>query len=118
MKQQLVLDHVAMTVPDLDGLVDKLESVFGLMVDIRSPQFALLTDPHSGLKLELGRSQDTSVHFRHLGFCTEDVDAMHTQLVASGLQESVVPQRRDFAHMYTSFLKQPDGFEIQLVKYD
>jgi hypothetical protein len=34
------------------------------------------------------------------------------------MEASTAPHRRDFARMYTSFLKQPDGFEIQLVKYD
>ena len=28
------------------------------------------------------------------------------------------PIERDFARMYTSFLKQPGGLEVQLVKYD
>ncbi len=28
------------------------------------------------------------------------------------------PQRRDFARMYTSFLKQQGGVEVQLVTYD
>ena len=28
------------------------------------------------------------------------------------------PQRQDFAAMYSSYLKQPGGVEVQLVKYD
>jgi hypothetical protein len=31
---------------------------------------------------------------------------------------SEAPHRRHFARMYTSFLKQPDGVEVQLIKYD
>jgi hypothetical protein len=34
------------------------------------------------------------------------------------MQVSQSPHRRDFARMYTSFLKKPGGLEVQLVKYD
>ena len=112
------VDHIALTVPDLDAQVELLTSAFGMVVDARFDGFALLTDPASGLKLELGRSDDTGVHFRHLGFRAEDVDAAHEQLVGAGMETSEAPHRRDFAGMYTSYLKQQGGLEIQLVKYD
>ena len=34
------------------------------------------------------------------------------------MESSEAPHRRDFAGMYTSYLKQPGGLEVQLVKYD
>jgi hypothetical protein len=34
------------------------------------------------------------------------------------MEVSEAPHRRGFAHMHTSFLKQPGGLEVQLVKYD
>ena len=111
-------DHIAFTVPNLDALVDRLADAFGMSVQNRSERFALVTDPASGLKLELGRSEDSAVHFRHLGFRTDDVDGAHKALVDAGMGVSEAPHRRDFARMYTSFLKQPDGTEVQLVKYD
>ena len=43
---------------------------------------------------------------------------LQKKLADAGMQVSETPHRRDFARMYTSFLKQSDGFEIQLVKYD
>jgi catechol 2,3-dioxygenase-like lactoylglutathione lyase family enzyme len=113
-----ILDHIAFTVPDLDALIERLARDFGMRVESRSEQFAILADPVSRLKIELGRSRDAEVHFRHFGFRTDDVDAVHDALAEGGMQSSTAPHRRDFAHMYTSFLKQPDGFEIQLVKYD
>ena len=112
------LDHIALTAPNLDELVDRLTTAFGMIVEVRSEHFALIADPASGLKLELGRSRDGEVHFRHLGFRTNDVDVAHEVLVEAGMQVGEPPHRRDFARMYTSFLKQPDGFEVQLVKYD
>jgi catechol 2,3-dioxygenase-like lactoylglutathione lyase family enzyme len=112
------IDHIALTVPDLDAQVDRLTSAFGMVVRARFEGFALLADPASGLTLELGRSDDSEVHFRHFGFRADDVDAAHEELVAGGMETSEAPHRRDFAGMYTSFLKQQGGLEIQLVKYD
>ena len=112
------IDHIALTVPNLDEQVDRLTSAFGMVVDVRSEFFALITDPASGLKIELGRSEDSEVHFRHLGFRADDLDADHDALVGAGMEPSEAPHRRDFAGMYTSFLRQPGGVEVQLVKYD
>jgi catechol 2,3-dioxygenase-like lactoylglutathione lyase family enzyme len=112
------IDHIALTVPDLDAQVDRLAGAFGMVVEMRSDFFALVSDPVSGLTLELGRSEDGDVHFRHFGFRTDDVDGAHTELVDDGMESSEAPHRRDFARMYTSFLKQPGGADVQLVKYD
>jgi hypothetical protein len=46
------------------------------------------------------------------------VAGVHESLVKAGMESSEAPHRRDFARMYTSFLKQPGGLEVQLVKYD
>jgi catechol 2,3-dioxygenase-like lactoylglutathione lyase family enzyme len=112
------IDHIAMTVPDLDEQVDRLTSAFGMVVEARMDGFALMSDPASGLKLELGRSEDSDVHFRHFGFRADDVDGAHDQLVEAGMETSEPPHRRDFAGMYTSFLTQPGCVEVQLVRYD
>ena len=112
------IDHIALTVPDLDAQVDRLTNELGMVVETRFDTFALLSDPGSGLKLELGRSEDGDVHFRHFGFRADDVDGTHDELVGAGMESSEAPHRRDFARMYTSFLKQEGGVEVQLVKYD
>jgi catechol 2,3-dioxygenase-like lactoylglutathione lyase family enzyme len=112
------IDHIALAVPDLDEHVDRLTSAFGMVVEGRSEFFALIADPASGLKIELSRSADSDVHFRHLGFRAADVDGAHDSLVKAGMETTDSPHRRDFARMYTSFLKQRGGVEFQLVKYD
>ena len=112
------IDHIALTVPNLDDQVDRLTSAFGMVVLGRNESFALITDPASGLKIELGLSDDSEVHFRHLGFRADDVDGAHQGLVDAGMESSEAPHRREFARMYTSFLKQHGGLEVQLVKYD
>jgi catechol 2,3-dioxygenase-like lactoylglutathione lyase family enzyme len=112
------IDHIALTVPNLDEEVDRLTSAFGMVVEQRLELFAVVVDPTSGLKLELSRSEDSDVHFRHLGFRADDVDRAHESLVEAGMESSEAPHRRDFARMYTSYLKQRGGLEVQLVKYD
>jgi catechol 2,3-dioxygenase-like lactoylglutathione lyase family enzyme len=111
-------DHIALTVPNLDEQVERLTKAFGMEVEFRSDQFAVVVDPGSGFKLELSSSDDGEVHLRHLGFRADDVDEAHASLVAAGMETSAGPHRRDFSRMYTSFLRQPGGVEVQLVKYD
>jgi catechol 2,3-dioxygenase-like lactoylglutathione lyase family enzyme len=112
------LDHLALTVPDLDAQVDRLISAFGMEATSRNPMFAVLLDPASGFKLELSASDDGEAHVRHLGFRADDVDAAHADLVAAGMASRAEPHRQDFAGMYTSYLTQEGGVEVQLVKYD
>jgi hypothetical protein len=111
-------DHVALTVPDVERLVERLTTAFGMEAQIRSDHFAVVRDPATDLKFELSASDDGGVHLRHLGFRADDVDAAHANLVAAGMETTKSPQRQDFAGMYTSFLEQPGGVEFQLVKYD
>ena len=98
------IDHIAIAVPDLDGQVERLTTAFGMVVERRIEGFAILADPASGLKLELSRSDDAQVHFRHLGVLADDVDGAHASLVAAGMESSEAPHRRDLAGMYTSCL--------------
>ena len=111
-------DHIALAVPDLDAQVERFTSQLGMVVHSRSDQYALVADPISGFKIELNRSPGGEAHFRHLGFRSEDVDAGHDELVKAGMRSSEAPHRRDFARMYTAFLREDNGLEVQLVKYD
>ena len=113
-----VFDHIALTVPNLDEQVERLTVSFGMVVQSRSERFALVADPATGVKLELSRSDDSEVHVRHLGFRTDDVDSAHATLVRLGMEEGQAPHRRDAASMYTSYLEQEGGIEVQLVSYD
>ena len=112
------LDHIALTVPDLDVQVERLIDTFGMVARIRTEHFAVIVDPSSQFTLELSASDDGEVHVRHLGFRTDDVDAAHAALVAAGMESSTAPRRQDAARMYTSYLAQPGGVDVQLVAYD
>lgn len=113
-----LFDHIALTVPNLHEQVERLTTAFGMEAEFRSDQFAVVVDPASGFKFELSSSDDGEVHLRHLGFRADDVDTAHASLVAAGMETSGAPHRQDFARMYTSYLRQPGGVEVQLVKYD
>jgi catechol 2,3-dioxygenase-like lactoylglutathione lyase family enzyme len=111
-------DHIALAVPNLDEQIERLTTLMGMVVQSRSERYALVADPRSGFKIELSLSADAETHFRHMGFRTSDVDAGHQALVDSGFISTEGPHRRDFAKMYTAFLKDESGLEVQLVKYD
>lgn len=111
-------DHIALTVPDVEAHVDRLTKDFGMEARFRTDQFALVVDPVSGFRFEISRSEDDGVHLRHLGFRADDVDASHAALVAAGMDATNGPHRQDFAGMYTSYLREPGGLEVQLVTYD
>ncbi|MEO5899871.1 MAG: VOC family protein [Ilumatobacteraceae bacterium] len=112
------IDHIALTVPDLEQQIDRLITTFGMAIESRTSDFAVITDTATGLKLELGRSSDDEVHVRHIGFRADDVNTAHDRLVDAGMETARAPHRRDDTRMYTSFLKQPGGVEVQLVNYD
>ncbi len=112
------LDHIALTVPDLDAQIERLTTAFGMVVRLRTEQFAVVVDPTTDFKFELSLSGDGDVHVRHLGFRVDDVDSAHAALVAAGMNPRTPPHRQDFAGMYTSYLEQPGGVEVQLVTYD
>ena len=111
-------DHIALAVPNLDEQVERFTTLMGMVVRSRSERYALVADPASGFKIELSASPDGESHFRHLGFRAGDVDAAHAALSEAGMVSSEAPHHRDFAKMYTAFLKDDSGLEVQLVKYD
>ena len=102
MKPFPMLDHIALTVPDLEEQVERLTGSFGLVVQSRSERYALVADPASGFKIELSRSDDSEVHFRHFGFRADNVDSAHAGLVEEGMQSSEVaapPRFRQDVHL-------------------
>jgi catechol 2,3-dioxygenase-like lactoylglutathione lyase family enzyme len=77
------IDHIALTVPDLDHQVDRLTTTFGMSIESRTPDFAVLADTATVLRLELGGSGDGEVQAGRLGFQADDVDSAHEQLIAA-----------------------------------
>ena len=92
-------DHIALTVPNSDEQMDRLVHAFGMVVEVRFDGFALVSDPVSGLKRELGRSDDSEVHFRHLGFRSDHVDRAHQHLVEGEWKPVSRPPARRRSHV-------------------
>lgn len=118
MNEKPAFDHVAFNVPDFAAQLRRLSDDFGMSVDLRGERFAVVTDPTTGVKFEIGQSSGPQIEFRHLGFRTEDVEGTHDALLAAGMETSRAPHRQDYARMFTSFLSQSGAIEVQLVKYD
>ena len=110
------LDHVAFAVPDLAEQVARFQAM-GMQVQQHVATYALMVDPASGFKIELNQEEGPA-RFRHLGFTTDDVDAAHEGLLEAGVGSVEAPHRREFAKMRTAFLKDGNGMEYQLVRYD
>ena len=105
------LDHIALTVPNLDEQVERLTTAFGMVVQFRSEHFAVVVDSSSDFKLELTTSDDGEVHLRHLGFRPDDVDTAHASLVAAGMETSAAPHRQDFAGCTRRFSSSPAAWK-------
>ena len=102
------IDHLALSVPDLDEQVERLTTAFGMVVEHRFEHFALVTDPASGLKLELSRSDDAEVHLRHLGFRADDVDTAQRVLrtaVERGDVASFAPKHPSLAQIFKEVIQ-------------
>ena len=110
------MDHIAIAVPNIADQVKRFVSM-GLTVESQSDTYAVLADPASGFKIELNQ-EPGEARFRHIGFCSDDVDAGHSELVADGVASTEAPHRREFARMRTAFLRDTNGLEYQLVAYD
>ena len=111
-------DHIAIAVPNLDEEVERLTAAFGMVVQGRAEGYALLADPVSGFKIEMNKSDGGEARFRHLGFRSADVDGEHKALLDAGMAEVQAPHRNKYSGMHTSFLREANGLEFQLVKYD
>ena len=49
MKTPPTFDHIALTVPDLDAQIDRLQRDFGMSVQSRFGDFAVVADPATGV---------------------------------------------------------------------
>jgi len=111
-------DHIALSVPDLDEQVERFTTMLGMVVQRRSEHYALVADLASGFKIELSEAPGGEAKLLHLGFRSGDIDAGHAALEAAGMTSVHAPHRREMAKMQTAFLREANGLEVQLVKYD
>ncbi len=125
------LDHVALTVADMDRALDFYAGLLGcevlgqLLLD--DGTFKLVYLRKGGALIELfahrtppapapatAREGAPTLGFQHLAFHTDDVDGVAASLAAAGVPFSVAP--KDAAgNVRLAFLRDPDGNVIELV---
>jgi len=120
----LVLDHVALAVPDLEAAVGRHVALLGHRVLRRGTHvvtgagIAMLAGV-DGAKVELIEGSDPDL--AHVAYRAADraaLDAAHARLCAAGYAELSAPFRLEPARAWTSFVRDPAGHRVQLVVYD
>jgi len=123
------LEHVNLTVSDLDAATKFYGELLGLKVrwrrepDAPETPAVHLGDDRSYLALfqadpskarRLGEPEYSRVGFNHVGFVIDDLDAKVAWLARRGIeaeiQDEYEPGRR-------AYFIDPDGFEVELVEY-
>ena len=120
------LEHVNLTVSDLDRSIDFYSALFGFRIRWRgrtsggSPA-AHVGDDRQYIALfeasrpgELEERDYISVGFNHFGIVVDDLDAMKSRLASLGV---VVHGEADYEPGRRFYFCDPDGFEIEFVEY-
>lgn len=115
------LNHLNLTVSDVQGAGDFLTRYFGLHALPGAPStdhMAFLSD-EGGMVLSLmNLGQDREVSYPgmfHIGFIQESrkqVDALNERLKTAGFS---VKQAREYHGSYTFYLKAPGGFSVEIL---
>ncbi len=112
------MDHISLAVPDVPAQVDFFANVMGMTAVHRSDEFGLVTDPQSGFRIEIAKSDGPETKFLHIGFQVGNVDDAYQTLTTTGLATVHAPHRRQWANMRTAFLRDTAGLEIQVSSPD
>ena len=122
----MFLEHVNMSVSDLDQTIDFYQRVLGLGVRWRGTTTsgdpaAHIGDDHCYLALfeVVDRNAEPPDYDRlglnHFGFVVEDLDAVRRQLAAMNIQPHL---EADYEPGRRLYFFDPDGVEVELVEYD
>ena len=124
---QVQLGGVAVNVADLDRSIAFYEGVFGLAVLQRIPlptMTEVILGPPAGatgasvmlVQQDHGASPDPSAVVEKLYFVTSDAQALYDRAVAAGAEGVAPPARADAFPVTVAFLRDPDGYKIELVE--
>ena len=106
------MDHISLAVPDVPAQVDFFTEVMGMTAVRRSDEFGLVSDPQSGIRIEIARSDGPETKFLHIGFQVDSVDDAYQTLTDAGLSTVHAPHKR-FVNR-TAFVRDAAGLEIQV----
>lgn len=117
------MDHVALEVPDLDAMIERLCRTGAMRLLRRgfnkrtNERLAMVGDP-VGMKLELIESKDAPApRFAHIAFRSRDVDAALTSLVGQGWNHLRGPNDLAEAEARSVLLDDGAGLELQVLAY-
>lgn len=128
------LDHVGLTVGDLEAMTDWYCAVFGLHVELefaldgvdfrgvmlRSPEghrIELLHRPGSQTGLQAANPVEAALTrgFGHVAFDVPDVDASYDALVAAGATDRMSPRPSPEPGVRMAYVADPEGNLIELL---
>ncbi|MBM3675544.1 MAG: VOC family protein [Actinobacteria bacterium] len=122
-----ILGQFCITVADLERSVAFWEGVVGLPVQSRTEipgvLEAVLQSPHGGARMQLAQfleregPVDMGTAFWKLYVNTDDCAALYERVVAAGCEVVQEPQRLDRWPVTVAFVKDPDGYLLELIEY-
>lgn len=117
------MDHVALEVADLDGLIAKLCRTGGMRLlrrgtNKRTGERLAMVGDATGMKLELIENPEArEPRFQHVAFRSGDLDASLVALEDQGWQNVRGPIDLAEAEARTVIMTDGDGFELQVLAY-
>ena len=122
-----ILGQFCITVSDLERSVAFWQDVVGLPVQSRTEipgvLEAVLQSPHGGNRVQLAQfldregPVDMGTAMWKLYVNTDDCRALFERCVAAGCEVESEPQRLDRWPVTVAFVKDPDGYLLELIEY-
>jgi lactoylglutathione lyase len=124
-----ILAQYCINVRDLERAIEFWTGVCGLPVmsrtEIPGAREAVLQSPHGGSRLQLaehddnaGRPVDMGTAMWKLYVNTDDCRALYDKAIAAGCESVTPPMHTDRWPVTIAFVKDFDGYLIELVEYD
>ena len=122
-----ILSQYCINVSDLDRAIEFWSEVIGIELqsrtDIPTAREAVLQSPHGGSRLQLAQQLDHTgpidmgTALWKLYVNTDDCRALYERAVAAGCESVSPPQRLDRWPVTMAYVKDSDGYLIELVEY-
>ena len=115
------LNHINLPVRDVTATRDFFAKHFGMVSTLDIPNFMSMMSDGAGMVLNVchfDKKETDEVHYHkdyHLGFLVdsvEEVDAVHSRLIADGLE--VEPPKRREGGRYGFYYPAPGGFDVEV----
>ena len=102
------LNYVIKFVADMDRAVKFYRDVLGLPLKFESPGWSEFSTGETTLALHPA-SQENPAGTVELGFGVPDLQKLHEEMLAKGVQFSMPPTKQDFGDMLATFIDSEGG---------